>query len=88
MDALLSYESIYLSICLFFYKSVCLSILLFKCLLILLVFHKQGPMYLLKRLVNVCFCHQAAKLPMSIIIVGVGQAEFDGKCFFKGHQLQ
>lgn len=28
--------------------------------------------------------HQAAKLPMSIIIVGVGQAEFDGKIWELG----
>lgn len=27
---------------------------------------------------------QAAKLPMSIIIVGVGQAEFDGKAALRG----
>lgn len=27
---------------------------------------------------------QAAKLPMSIIIVGVGQAEFDGKAVLRG----
>lgn len=25
---------------------------------------------------------KASKFPMSIIIVGVGPAEFDGKCFF------
>lgn len=80
--------SIYLSIHLELYRFVYLSLLLFKHLIILFVFHKQGPMYLLKRHANVCvFFHQAAKLPMSIIIVGVGQAEFDGKCFFKGCQL-
>lgn len=54
--------------------SVCLHPSVFHFPILLSFFHGPTPFCLSLLLIS-----QAAKLPMSIIIIGVGQAEFDGK---------